>query len=48
MATIKNVILDMGNVLLDFDPESILDVFFGTKEDKELIDRELFHEFHYF
>lgn len=33
----------MGNVLLDFDPESILDVFFGTKEDKELIDRELFH-----
>ena len=40
MANIKNVILDMGNVLLDYNPEAILNAFFETKEDKNLIKQE--------
>lgn len=42
MPIIKNVILDMGNVLLDYNPEAILNAFFETKEDKNLIEQELF------
>lgn len=38
----KNIILDMGNVLLDYDPEVILDQVFDDKEEKDLIRRELF------
>lgn len=39
---LKNVILDMGNVLLDYNPGVALDHFFRTEEDKALIRRELF------
>lgn len=39
---LKNVILDMGNVLLDYNPEAALDRFFETEDDKALIKRELF------
>lgn len=39
---IENVVLDMGNVLLDYNPDVTLDLFFQTKEDKELIRQELF------
>lgn len=39
---IENVVLDMGNVLLDYNPDVALDLFFQTKEDKELIRQELF------
>lgn len=39
---IKNIILDMGNVLLDYNPRIILDKVFSSEEDKELIYRELF------
>ncbi len=38
----KNIILDMGNVLLDYDPQVILDQIFDKEEDKALIRRELF------
>lgn len=39
---LKHVILDMGNVLLDYNPEVVLDHFFETEEDRALIRRELF------
>ncbi|MCI9420300.1 MAG: HAD family phosphatase [Eubacterium sp.] len=39
---LKHVILDMGNVLLDYNPRAALDRFFKTEEDKALIQRELF------
>lgn len=39
---IKNIILDMGNVLLNFDPEVSLNAFVETAEDKAIIRRELF------
>lgn len=39
---IKNIIFDMGNVLLQFRPQVALDTFFDTQEDKELINKELF------
>lgn len=39
---LKNIILDMGNVLLDYNPWIILDEVFDTREDKELILKELF------
>ncbi len=39
---IKNVVLDMGNVLLDFDPEVPLDLFCSSQEEKDVIRRELF------
>ncbi len=39
---LKHVILDMGNVLLDYNPKAALDRFFETEEDKLLIKRELF------
>lgn len=40
---IKNIIMDMGNVLLDFNPDVILDKVCDTPEEKSVIDRELFH-----
>ena len=39
---IKNIIFDMGNVLLQFRPWIALEEFFDTAEDRELINRELF------
>ena len=39
---IKNIIFDMGNVLLRFDPWVSLHHFCKTQEEKEIIYRELF------
>ena len=39
---LKHVILDMGNVLLDYNPGVVLEHFFETEEDRALIKRELF------
>lgn len=39
---IKNIIFDMGNVLLDYDPEVSLRHFVEKEEDRALIRRELF------
>lgn len=39
---IKNVILDMGNVLLDYDPRVPLDAFCSSQAEKDLIRKELF------
>lgn len=39
---LKHVILDMGNVLLDYNPRAALDRFFETEEDRSIIQRELF------
>lgn len=39
---IKNVILDMGNVLLSYDPNVILDKVCETEEEKQLIRTHLF------
>lgn len=39
---IKNIILDMGNVLLDYNPDVCLHYFLDSREDRELIRRELF------
>lgn len=41
-AMIKNIILDMGNVLLDYNTEICLNYFLENEEDKALIRRELF------
>ncbi|MCD8146375.1 MAG: HAD family phosphatase [Clostridiales bacterium] len=38
----KNIVMDMGNVLLDFDPQVPLDRYCSTPEEKELVRRELF------
>ncbi|MCR5617564.1 MAG: HAD-IA family hydrolase [Clostridiales bacterium] len=40
---IKNVVLDMGNVLLDFNPEFVMDRFCSSDEEKAVIRRELFN-----
>ena len=40
---IKNIILDMGNVLLDYDPERILSEFCSSEEEKDAIRKELFN-----
>ena len=40
---IKNIILDMGNVLFDFDPEFVLDTFCSSDEEKNVIRDELFN-----
>ncbi len=40
---IKNVVLDMGNVLLDFRPEFVLDAFCSSEEEKDVIRKELFN-----
>ena len=39
---IKNIILDMGNVLLTFDPQVSLDAFCATEDEKEFIRNALF------
>ena len=39
---IKNIVLDMGNVLLDFNPGAVLDRFCSSDEEKEVIRKELF------
>ena len=39
---IKNIVLDMGNVLLDYDPEVSLNKFCPDEEAKNIIRRELF------
>lgn len=40
---IKNIVFDMGNVLMDYNPKIPLDIFFETSEDKALILKELFN-----
>lgn len=39
---IKNIILDMGNVLLDFSPDFVVNKFCSEDEEREIIKRELF------
>ncbi len=39
---IRNVIFDMGNVLLRYDPQVSLDAFCSSEEEKALIRKELF------
>ena len=39
---VRNVVFDMGNVLLTYDPSVPLNAFCETKEEKETIRRELF------
>ena len=39
---IKNIVLDMGNVLLDYNPEFVLSQFCTSDEEKEIIYKELF------
>lgn len=39
---IKNIIFDMGNVLLDFNPQVSLDLYCGTEEEKAVVRKELF------
>jgi len=39
---IKNIVLDMGNVLLDYNPDVCLNLFVREEEDRQLIKRELF------
>ena len=39
---IRNIVLDMGNVLLDFNPEFVLDTFCSSDEEKDVIRKELF------
>lgn len=39
---IKNVVLDMGNVLLDFRPEFVMDTYCSSEEEKNVIRKELF------
>lgn len=40
---IKNVVFDMGGVLLDTDKQRALDHFFDSEEEKEIVVREYFH-----
>ena len=40
---IKNVVLDMGNVLLDYDPEVSLNLYCSGEEEKDIIRKELFN-----
>ncbi|MCR5485302.1 MAG: HAD family phosphatase [Clostridiales bacterium] len=39
---IKNIVFDMGGVIIDFDPEKTLKKYFGDKNDVELIKDVLF------
>ena len=39
---IKNIVLDMGNVLLKFDPQIPLELFVESDEGKQLIRKEMF------
>lgn len=38
---IKNIIFDMGNVLLNYNPDVCLNMFLDCDEDREIIKREL-------
>ena len=40
---IKNVVLDMGNVLLDYNPDVSLNKYCSSDEEKEVVRRELFN-----
>ena len=40
---IKNIVLDMGNVLLNFDPEAVLNKFCSSDDEKKVIRKELFN-----
>ena len=40
---IKNVVLDMGNVLLDYNPEFVMNKFCSSEEEKKIIRKELFN-----
>lgn len=40
---IKNVIMDMGNVLLDYNPMVVIDKYIKNPQDKEIILNELFN-----
>lgn len=40
---IKNIVLDMGRVLLNYDPYVILNKVCDTDEEKSIIDKELFN-----
>lgn len=42
MDMIRNIVLDMGNVLLDFNPNVIIDKVCDTDEEKQIIYKELF------
>lgn len=39
---IKNIVLDMGNVIFDFNPEVSLNLYCSSEEEKDLIRKELF------
>ena len=39
---IKNIILDMGNVLLEYNPKKMLDAICTTQKSKDIIYKELF------
>lgn len=39
---IQNIIFDMGNVLLEYNPQVSLDLFCRTEQEKDVIRRELF------
>lgn len=39
---IRNIVFDMGNVLLDFNPQVPLDLYCHSEEEKEVIRRNLF------
>ena len=39
---IRNVVLDMGNVMLDYNPERYLETYIEREEDRPLVKAELF------
>ncbi len=39
---IRNIILDMGNVLLDYNPEVILEKTLDNEEDRQIIRKRTF------
>lgn len=39
---IKNIVFDMGNVLMDYNPEICLHLFINNEEDRSIIRKELF------
>ena len=39
---LKNIVFDMGNVLVHYDPQLVLDRFCETEEERTVIYRELF------
>ena len=41
-SSIRNVIFDMGGVLMTFDSKRFAAIFTDTEEDAELLDRALF------